>query len=72
MDSLARWFLKTGSVLLLIGALLKGTKRMSWAGRIPGDTTWQLGKRPVRLPLGTGAVLLLLLTIYLNTAGRRR
>lgn len=72
MDSLARWFLKTGSVMLLIGALLKGAKRMRWAGRIPGDMTWQLGKLPVKLPLGTGVAMLLLLTIYLNAAGRRR
>jgi hypothetical protein len=70
--ALTRWFLKTGAVLLLIGGALKGASRLPQSGKIPGDLNWQMGKLPLRLPLGTGAIVVLLLTAYVNIVGDRR
>jgi len=68
---MAKWFLKTGSLLILVGALFMGVKRMRWPGRLPGDINWKIGSSRMVVPLGTAALLGLVLTLYLNLTGRR-
>ena len=63
MDVLARWFFKTGAILLLIGGLLRASKRLKWIGRVPGDLEVPIAGRPVRLPLGTSAILALIVAV---------
>ena len=72
MNRIAKWFMKTGSVLVLIGVLLTSAKRIRLPGRLPGDLAWKVGSRQVRIPLGTSALMSLLLALYLNLSGRRR
>jgi len=74
MDALAKWFMKTGSLLVLAGLVLMWMKRRNWlgvVGHVPGDVRWKVGSSHMRLPIGSGLLALVLLTIYMNT-GRRR
>lgn len=72
MTAIARWFLKTGLILLAIGAALLGLGNAKFRLSVPGDRTVSIGKRSFRLPIGTAAVIVALLTLYLNTVGRKR
>jgi hypothetical protein len=72
MTTIARWFLKTGLILLAIGAALFGIGNSKLRPSVPGDRTVSIGKRSLRLPIGTAAILVVLLTLYLNTFGRKR
>lgn len=70
--TLANWFMKTGAVLLGLGAALTAIARIQYKSVTPGDKSFSIGNRTVRLPLGTGLIVLLLATLYLNTIGRKR
>jgi hypothetical protein len=70
--TLANWFLKTGAVLLALGTVLTAIARIRYKPVAPGDKSFSIGNRTVQLPLGTGLIVLLVATIYLNTIGRKR
>jgi hypothetical protein len=69
--TLAKWFMKTGAVLLALGAALTAVARVRYKPVAPGDKSFAIGNRTVQLPLGTGLIVLLLATLYLNTIGRK-
>ncbi|HDS74824.1 MAG TPA: DUF2905 domain-containing protein [Firmicutes bacterium] len=70
--TLAKWFLRTGMVLVALGVALTAVLRIRYKPVAPGDQTFSIGKRTIQLPLGTGIIVLLLSTLYLNTLGRQR
>jgi hypothetical protein len=70
MAYLAKWFLKTGAALLAIGFGFLAVQRQGLSGNIPGNVKIALGKSSLRLPLGTGAILLIVATLYANIFGR--
>lgn len=72
MGTVEKWFLRTGLVLILVGLLLVAIRRLGWTGRVPGDVTWNLGSRRILLPVGTTALVGLVLIIYDNLAQPRR
>jgi hypothetical protein len=70
MAYLAKWFLKTGAAMLVIGFGFLALQRKGLSGNIPGNMKIALGKHSLRLPLGTSAVLLVVATLYANIFGR--
>ena len=72
MGLIARWFLKTGFLLMVIGAFLVGARRIGWPGHLPGDITWKIGSRRLLIPLGTMSLIGLILTLYYNLSKNHR
>ena len=61
-----------GVVLILMGILfLLGHRFMPFIGHLPGDLRFQWGNVHVFLPLGTGILVSLALTILLRLFGGR-
>jgi len=72
MGIIAKWFFKTGFLLMFVGALLVGIRRMRWPGHLPGDITWKVGSSRVIIPLGTTALIGLVLTLYYSLSKHHR
>ncbi len=70
MDTLAKWFLKTGFFLMLFGIILVLLKRHHPAGKLPGDLVLRSGRERFVLPFGTIGLGALVLTVYLNLLQR--
>ena len=70
MDTLAKWFLKTGFFLMLFGTILVLLKRHHPAGKLPGDLVLRSGRDRFVLPFGTIGLRALVLTVYLNLLQR--
>ncbi|HQI76036.1 MAG TPA: DUF2905 domain-containing protein [Candidatus Latescibacteria bacterium] len=70
MDTLAKWFLKTGFFLMLFGTILVLLKRHHPAGKLPGDLVLRSGRDRFVLPFGTIGLGVLVLTVYLNLLQR--
>ncbi len=71
-SDIGRWLIVLGVVMLLAGGVLLLLGRLPWAGRLPGDITWQRGNLTVFAPIGTMLLISLLLTIILNIILRLR
>ena len=65
MPSIGRFLVVAGLVLAAIGVVLL------FAGRLPGDLTIRRGSLTVYLPIATGLVVSVVLTIVLNLLMRR-
>ncbi len=67
-----------GKILVLTGMIIAGVglvawlgPRIPWIGRLPGDIVIQRNHIGIYVPLATGLVLSVLLTILLNLLMRR-
>lgn len=69
--ALGRWIILAGLTLVAIGALVWLLGRVGLPiGRLPGDFRFQVGNATCFLPLATGIVLSLVLTLALNLLAR--
>ncbi|MEJ2010831.1 MAG: DUF2905 domain-containing protein [Anaerolineales bacterium] len=67
INTIARWILLTGAVLLLVGAALWVIGRLDLPiGHLPGDIQFQRGNFSCFIPLASSIVISLLLTLILN------
>jgi len=71
MAELGRILIFTGALVVALGALLVLAGQLPWLGRLPGDLLLQRGNVTIYIPLATGLVLSLLLTLLLNLFARR-
>ena len=71
-SELGRWLVVLGVAMLVAGGVMLLLGRLPWAGRLPGDITWQRGNLTVFAPIGTMILVSLLLTVILNIILRLR
>jgi hypothetical protein len=71
LDALGRLLLFAGIGLALLGLLLLLAGRIPFLGRLPGDFSFGNGNVHVYIPLATGILLSLVLTLVLNLLARR-
>lgn len=69
-ESLGRFFLFFGVVMLVLGGLMLAGGRLFGLGRLPGDIFIQRGNFSFYFPVVTGIILSILLTIILNIIRR--
>jgi hypothetical protein len=71
MDSIARYAIIAGLILIIIGVLLFGASKLNLPlGRLPGDIRIEGEHGSFYFPLATSIVLSILLTIVLNVIVR--
>jgi hypothetical protein len=61
-----------GGVVVLVGLLLIVGGRVPFLGRLPGDISFSRGNTHVYIPLATGILISILLTVVLNLFFRNR
>jgi hypothetical protein len=67
LNTIARWILLAGALLLLVGAALWVIGRLDLPiGRLPGDIQFQRGNFSCFIPLASSIVISLILTLLLN------
>lgn len=71
MDSLARLLIVFGVVLALLGGLLLMVGKLPFLGRLPGDIVIRRENWSLYLPLTTGILISLLLTLLFSLFSRR-
>lgn len=70
-ETVARWLIGLGLMLLVVGAAFYLLARFVPGGRLPGDIVFKREGLSIYFPLGTCIVLSLLLTLVLNFFLRR-
>lgn len=65
MNEIGKFVLVFGLVIAAVGALLVFAGRVPFLGRLPGDIVWRKGNTTVYVPIVTGIVLSLLLSLLL-------
>ncbi len=69
---LALWFVLIAAGLALAGFLLSfGSRHLGWFGRLPGDIRIDGENYTIRIPLVSGLLLSLLITLIANLIRRR-
>ena len=63
MGGLGRSLILTGLVLVAAGLVVSYANRIPWLGKLPGDFTFRSGGLTVYLPLATGLLLSLILSL---------
>ena len=71
MQDLGRVLVVLGSVIVAVGVVLLFADRVPWLGRLPGDFVVRRGSVTVYLPLATGLVVSVVLTLLVNLFLRR-
>jgi hypothetical protein len=71
LADLGRILIFCGAAIVALGALLVLAGNVPGLGRLPGDLLLQRGNVTIYIPLATGLVLSLLLTLLLNLFARR-
>jgi hypothetical protein len=61
-----------GGVVVLVGLLLMVGGRVPFLGRLPGDISFSRGNTHVYIPLASGILISILLTVVLNLFFRNR
>jgi len=63
MGGLGRSLILAGLVLVAAGLVVSYGSRIPWLGKLPGDFTFRSGGLTVYLPLATGFLLSLILSL---------
>jgi hypothetical protein len=71
LQGLARLFISTGILILLIGLVLLVFSKVGGGFRLPGDIYIKKGSYSFYFPVVTCIVISLILTVILNFIGRR-
>ncbi|MCX5750210.1 MAG: DUF2905 domain-containing protein [Candidatus Saganbacteria bacterium] len=71
MESLGKFLIIIGVVLISVGALLMMFGKLPWIGRLPGDIVIRKEGVTIYIPLVTMLLLSLVLTIFFNLIGRK-
>ena len=71
METIARYTILTGIILVLVGGLMYGASRLNLPiGRLPGDFIYRGENATIYIPCITSILLSILLTIILNVVLR--
>lgn len=70
-DSLAKTLILCGVVLALVGVVLLLAGKIPFLGRLPGDIVIRRERWSLYLPLTTGILVSILLTLLLSLFSRR-
>lgn len=70
-DSVGKLLILFGVVLAVVGGLLLLAGRIPWIGRLPGDIVIRRENWSVYIPLTTGIVISVVLTLLFSLFGRR-
>lgn len=60
---LGRWLILAGAALVAAGVVVRLAPRLPWLGHLPGDITIRRGGFTLYIPLTTGLLLSLLVTL---------
>jgi hypothetical protein len=71
MNSVGRFLIILGGFIVIIGIVISIHGRIPLLGRLPGDIFFQKGSFRVYLPIMTGVILSIVLTILVNLLSRR-
>jgi len=71
MSDIGRMLVIFGVVLLIVGLAFIFLDRIPFLGRLPGDFTFRRGNTTIYIPLATGLLLSIVITIILNVISRR-
>jgi hypothetical protein len=71
VESIARYLIVFGLVLVALGGILLLAGKIPWLGRLPGDFAYKGKRVTFYFPLTTCIILSVLLTILLNIFFRR-
>jgi hypothetical protein len=66
LETLGKLFLIVGVMIALVGAFLMLGGRLPFLGNLPGDLSFERDGVKVYLPLATGLVVSIVLTVVLN------
>jgi len=66
----SRVCLLLGTILLVVGIVLKGFEPFAWFGRLPGDISYKSGSVTVWVPITSMLVVSVLATIVMKLANR--
>lgn len=67
LDSMARWLIIAGAVLLLLGVLLQFAPwLLSWFGRLPGDIRIEGERGRLFIPVTSMVIVSLAITLLIN------
>lgn len=72
MPDIGRLLVVVGGLIVLFGVLLIVGGRIPFLGRLPGDISFNRGNTHVYIPLMTGIVISVILTVVLNLFFRGR
>ena len=72
MESLGRFLLVFGAILVVLGLILTFAGKIPWIGRLPGDIRIERDKFSFFFPIATCVILSLILTLLLNLLGGKR
>lgn len=72
MPDIGRLLVVVGGLIVLFGVLLIVGGRIPFLGRLPGDISFNRGNTHVYIPLMTGIVISVILTVVLNFFFRGR
>ncbi len=71
MGDIGRALIIIGGVLLAMGLLLTLAGRLPWLGRLPGDIVIQRRNFTLYIPIATGLLISLLLSLVLWLIGKK-
>lgn len=63
MGGLGRLLILAGLALVAVGLVMSFSSRIPWLGKLPGDFTFRSGGLTVYMPLATGLLLSLMLSL---------
>ena len=72
MGDAGRLLIVAGALIVIAGVILTIGGRIPFLGRLPGDISFRSGNVQVFIPLGTGLLLSVVLTLVLNLFFRGR
>jgi len=72
VPEIGKLLIVVGCVVLLLGLFLVAGGRIPFLGRLPGDIAFSRGNTHVYIPLATGIVISVILTVVLNLLFRGR
>jgi uncharacterized membrane protein len=71
LESLGKFLIVIGVVLIAVGALFLVFGKLPWIGRLPGDIVIRREGVTIYIPLVTMLLLSVILTIFFNLIGRK-
>jgi len=71
IESLGRFLIFVGVVLIVIGALFALVGKLPWIGRLPGDIVIRRNGLTIYIPIVTMFILSAILTLFFNLIGRK-
>ncbi len=71
VSQIGKMLIIAGGVMILIGVVFAVGAKIPFVGKLPGDFTFKGKNFTIHLPLATGIVLSIIITIILNLFGRR-